>query len=181
MSRAPVAVMAETMVASICAGVGGSSSAKASSSGVSFYAAMPAAEKTSVLVSRAGSVHLSGVLNESSVTSSGTCRCSRYEQRPITLQAGEEKVSAAAWKSLPSWAIYGAKDLAIPPAALAFMAERAKARKVVVVPGASHVVMLSHPHEVAKLRRSLGPPPWGRPRWCGPLSIWRGQADRRDA
>jgi hypothetical protein len=29
------------------------------------------------------------------------------------------------------------------------MAERAHARKVQVVPGASHVVMISHPHEVA--------------------------------
>lgn len=68
---------------------------------------------------------------------------------PITLQAGEEKVSVAAWKTLPSWSIYGARDLAIPPAALAFMAERAQARKVQVVPGASHVVMVSHPREVA--------------------------------
>ena len=72
-------------------------------------------------------------------------------QRPITLQAGEEKVSVAAWKTLPSWSIYGAKDLAIPPAAMAFMADRAKARKVVTVPGASHVVMISHPREVADL------------------------------
>jgi len=31
------------------------------------------------------------------------------------------------------------------------MAERAHARKTVVVPGASHVVMVSHPHEVAAL------------------------------
>ena len=69
-------------------------------------------------------------------------------QRPITPQAGEEKVSAAAWKTLPSWSIYGARDLAIPSAAMKFMAERAHARKVQVVPGASHVVMISHPHEV---------------------------------
>jgi pimeloyl-ACP methyl ester carboxylesterase len=32
-----------------------------------------------------------------------------------------------------------------------FMAERAHARKVVTVPGASHVVMISHPHAVASL------------------------------
>jgi pimeloyl-ACP methyl ester carboxylesterase len=31
------------------------------------------------------------------------------------------------------------------------MAERAKSRKTVVVKGASHVVMVSHPTEVAKL------------------------------
>lgn len=58
-------------------------------------------------------------------------------QCPIALQAGEEKVS------------YGAKDFAIPPAAMKFMAERAHARKVQVVPGSSHVVMISHPHEAA--------------------------------
>lgn len=67
----------------------------------------------------------------------------------LTLQAGEAKVSVAARKTLPSWSIYGAKDLAIPPAALAFMAERAHARKIQVVSGPSHVVMVPHPHEVA--------------------------------
>lgn len=80
-----------------------------------------------------------------------TAQIAAFAQRPLTLQAGEEKVSVAAWKSLPSWSIYGAKDLAIPPAAMAFMAERAHARKVEVVPGASHVVMISHPHEVASM------------------------------
>jgi pimeloyl-ACP methyl ester carboxylesterase len=72
-------------------------------------------------------------------------------QRPITQAAGEEKARVAAWKDLPSWFIYGSKDLNIPPAAMAFMAKRAHARKVVVIHGASHVVMISHPHEVARL------------------------------
>jgi len=72
-------------------------------------------------------------------------------QRPITQAAGDEKVAQAGWKTIPSWFIYGSADLNIPPAAMAFMAERAQARKVVVVPGASHVVMVSHPHEVAAL------------------------------
>ena len=78
-------------------------------------------------------------------------RLAAAAQRPLALAAGEEKVQVAAWKTRPSWFIYGSKDLAIPPAAMAFMAERAHARKVVVVPGASHVVMVSHPHEVATL------------------------------
>ena len=43
--------------------------------------------------------------------------------------------------------------MAIPPAAHAFMAERAKSRHTEVVKGASHVVMLSHPAEVAKIIR----------------------------
>ena len=72
-------------------------------------------------------------------------------QRPITQAAGDEPARAAAWRTLPSWWIYGASDRNIPPAAMAFMAKRAHARNVVVVPGASHVVMVSHPHEVAGL------------------------------
>lgn len=73
------------------------------------------------------------------------------EQRPITQGAGEEKAQAAGWRGVPSWSIYGSADRNIPPAAMAFMATRAQARKVVVVPGASHLVMVSHPHEVAAL------------------------------
>lgn len=79
----------------------------------------------------------------------GIATVAGYAQRPLTLQAGQEKVAVAAWKTIPSWFIYGSKDLAIPPASLAFMAERAHAKKVEIVPGASHVVMISHPHEVA--------------------------------
>lgn len=78
-------------------------------------------------------------------------RIAAFAQRPLALQAGEEKVSVAAWKSIPSWFIYGSKDLAIPPAAIQFMADRAKAQKTVVVPDGSHVVMISHPHVVAML------------------------------
>jgi pimeloyl-ACP methyl ester carboxylesterase len=70
-------------------------------------------------------------------------------QRPVTQAALAEKSAGSAWKTIPSWSIYGTKDLNIPPAALAFMAERAKSRKTVVVPGGSHVTMVSHPHEVS--------------------------------
>jgi len=72
-------------------------------------------------------------------------------QRPLTDAAGAEKAVAASWKSIPSWWIYGEADRNIPPAAMKWMAERAHARQVVTIPGASHVVMISHPHEVAKL------------------------------
>ncbi len=47
--------------------------------------------------------------------------------------------------------MYGSADKNIPAAALGFMAERAHSRKTVVVEGASHVVMTSHPKEVAQL------------------------------
>ncbi|WP_394787163.1 alpha/beta fold hydrolase [Rhodoferax sp.] len=72
-------------------------------------------------------------------------------QRPIKSAALGEAAGAPAWKSIPSWSIYGTADLNIPPAAMAFMSERAKSKKTVVVNGASHVVMASHPHEVSAL------------------------------
>jgi len=74
-------------------------------------------------------------------------------QRPITDAAGNEPSGGAAWKTLPSWFIYGSGDMAIPPATHAFMAERARSRHTEVVKGASHLVMLSHPAEVAKMIR----------------------------
>lgn len=73
------------------------------------------------------------------------------EQRPITDAALNEAETAAAWKHIPSWHIYGTKDRNIPPASLKFMAERAKSKETVTVDGASHVVMISHPDKVAKL------------------------------
>ncbi len=72
-------------------------------------------------------------------------------QRPLTDTAGAEKAIVASWKVIPTWWVYGDADRNIPPAAMQWMADRAHAREVVVVPGASHVVMISHPHEVAKL------------------------------
>jgi len=72
-------------------------------------------------------------------------------QRPITQAALVEPQADAAWQALPSWTIYGDADQNIPPAAMAFMAERAKSKRTVVVKGASHVVMVSHPDEVAAL------------------------------
>jgi pimeloyl-ACP methyl ester carboxylesterase len=72
-------------------------------------------------------------------------------QRPINDSALNEGASEPAWRTLPSWFIYGDLDKNIPPAALAFMAERAGAREAVVIKGGSHVIMVSHPDEVAKL------------------------------
>jgi len=72
-------------------------------------------------------------------------------QRPITESALNEVSEAAAWKTIPSWFIYGSLDKNIPAAANAFMAERAHSRKTVEVKGASHVVMVSHPDAVAAL------------------------------
>ncbi|KQQ33117.1 alpha/beta hydrolase [Duganella sp. Leaf126] len=72
-------------------------------------------------------------------------------QRPITDAALNEASPAPAWKTIPSWFIYGTGDKNIPPAALDFMAKRASSKETIVIQGASHVVMTSHPAEVARL------------------------------
>ncbi|MGO6901533.1 alpha/beta fold hydrolase [Rhizobium ruizarguesonis] len=72
-------------------------------------------------------------------------------QRPITDKALGEASTVASWKKIPSWFVYGDADKNIPPKALGWMAERAGSKETVVVKGASHVVMVSHPDKVAKV------------------------------
>ncbi len=72
-------------------------------------------------------------------------------QRPITEAALNETSGAPAWKTIPSWFIFGQLDKNIPAAVHAFMARRAGAKESVEVKGASHVVMVSHPDEVAAM------------------------------
>lgn len=67
-------------------------------------------------------------------------------QRPITLSANTTPSAAAAWKTLPSWAVVGTEDKVIPPATKRSQAERAGA-KVTEVAG-SHVSLVSHPQVV---------------------------------
>ena len=70
-------------------------------------------------------------------------------QRPIAEGAFTEPSGPPAWKQIPSWSVYGTADKNIPPAAMKFMSERAKARRIVAIDGASHVVMVSEPGAVA--------------------------------
>lgn len=72
-------------------------------------------------------------------------------QRPVTVAALNEASSEPAWKTIPSWFVYGDADKNIPAQAQAFMAQRAHAKQTVVVKGASHVVMVSNPKIVASL------------------------------
>ena len=72
-------------------------------------------------------------------------------QRPVTQTALAEPVAALSWRSVPSWFMWGSLDRNIPAALHAFMAKRAKAREAIEVPGASHVVMVSHANAVAAL------------------------------
>jgi len=72
-------------------------------------------------------------------------------QRPITEAALNESGDIPAWKTIPSWFLYGSLDKNIPPAVHAFMAKRAGAKRAVEVKGASHVVMISHPEALVAL------------------------------
>ena len=72
-------------------------------------------------------------------------------QRPAAEAAFSDKAGRPAWKTLPSWFIYGSADRAIAPPLLAFMAKRAGSKHTVVVAGGSHATLASHPDEVARL------------------------------
>jgi pimeloyl-ACP methyl ester carboxylesterase len=72
-------------------------------------------------------------------------------QRPIMGGALAEPAQSQSWRTLPSWFVWGSLDRNIPAALHAFMAHRSGAREAVEVPGASHVVMISHPDIVARM------------------------------
>ncbi|MGY1694743.1 MULTISPECIES: alpha/beta fold hydrolase [unclassified Geodermatophilus] len=73
-------------------------------------------------------------------------------QRPITEAAlGEASGDRPLWRDLPSWFLFGELDRNIPVGAHRRMAERAGARRAVEVPGASHVVGMSHHDEATRL------------------------------
>jgi len=72
-------------------------------------------------------------------------------QRPITEAALKEPNQGTAWKSIPSYFIYGSADKNIPPAAIAWMAKRAQSKGTVEIANASHVPQVSHAHAVASL------------------------------
>lgn len=61
-------------------------------------------------------------------------------QRPIAEPALDEPSLEAAWKTVPSWFLFGGDDRAIPVAAHRFMAERAGSRRTVELRGGSHTV-----------------------------------------
>lgn len=63
-------------------------------------------------------------------------------QRPITEAALGEASGEPAWKTLPSWFLFGSEDLNIPVAAHRFMAERAGSRRTVELAGGSHTVAI---------------------------------------
>ncbi len=73
-------------------------------------------------------------------------------QRPITEGAlFDASGEAALWRSVPSWFLFGDQDNNIPVGSHRIMAERAEAKSVVEIAGASHAVGVSHPAETAQI------------------------------
>ena len=79
-------------------------------------------------------------------------------QRPVTEAALSEGLPTTrpAWKSIPSWHVFGDQDLNIPPAVLRAGAERAGSLATREIAGASHAVSVSHPDIVAEVIASAG-------------------------
>ena len=70
-------------------------------------------------------------------------------QQPLVASGLEETMGVPAWKSLPTWYLVATDDEAIPPDAERAFATRMGATTTEVP--ASHVAMVSHPAEVARL------------------------------
>jgi pimeloyl-ACP methyl ester carboxylesterase len=70
-------------------------------------------------------------------------------QRPLELSALQEPAKAAAWKTIPSWAMVATEDHAVGADNARFMAQRAGATIVEVK--ASHAVLVSRPDDVSTL------------------------------
>ncbi|MEU8123860.1 alpha/beta hydrolase [Spirillospora sp. NPDC049024] len=72
-------------------------------------------------------------------------------QRPVTERALTDGLGAAepAWRTKPSWFVFGGSDRNIPAEAIRFMADRASSRGTREIAGASHAVAASQPDAVA--------------------------------
>ena len=71
-------------------------------------------------------------------------------QRPLAGVALTEAAPAPAWRSRPVWAVFGSADRCIDPGVHRFSYERMGATAT-EIEGGSHVVMISHPKEVAEV------------------------------
>ena len=74
-------------------------------------------------------------------------------QRPILESALNEESGEPAWKTIPSWFVFGSEDRNIPVAVHRFMAERAGSRRTVEIPGGSHTVAIPEAAVVVDLIR----------------------------
>ena len=73
-------------------------------------------------------------------------------QRPVLATAFDDPAAAAAWRTKPSWAVFGTADRPVAPELHRFQYARAGST-VTEVEGASHFVMLSRPDVVTGVIR----------------------------
>jgi pimeloyl-ACP methyl ester carboxylesterase len=92
-------------------------------------------------------------------------------QRPVTELALNEPSGTAVWKTLPAWFVWGDGDKNIQPTALRWMAERAWAREIVEVPGASHALAVSHAEAVADVILRAVQAVWFENRPSAPVDV----------
>jgi pimeloyl-ACP methyl ester carboxylesterase len=72
-------------------------------------------------------------------------------QRPIVEAALNEAAGEPAWRTIPSWFLFGSEDKNIPVALHRFMAERARSRRTVELEGGSHSVGIPEAAAVVEL------------------------------
>ncbi len=79
-------------------------------------------------------------------------------QRPVTEAALSEGLATTrpAWKSIPSWHVFGDRDLNIPVAVLRAGAARAGSQGTREIAGASHASPVSNPDAVAEVIAAAG-------------------------
>jgi pimeloyl-ACP methyl ester carboxylesterase len=75
-----------------------------------------------------------------------------HAQRPVAASAFGDRATAAAWRTKPSWAVFGTADLPVAPELQRFEYSRAGST-VTEVEGASHFLMRSNPDVVAGVIR----------------------------
>lgn len=71
-------------------------------------------------------------------------------QGPLFAHCLDDKVSTVAWKSKPSWWVYGDQDQIIPPQLQQAEAQALNAQ-LTVIPGASHLALVTQPNAVANV------------------------------
>lgn len=88
----------------------------------------------------------------------GTAALMAATQRPVTEAALSEGLPTPhpAWRSIPSWHVFGDQDLNIPAAVLRAGAKRAGSRGTREIAGASHAVPVSNPGAVAEVIAAAG-------------------------
>jgi pimeloyl-ACP methyl ester carboxylesterase len=94
-----------------------------------------------------------------------TARVMHAVQQPLAASTLQDVMGVPAWKSHPCWYLVATDDQAIPPAAERQFAKRMDATTIEV--RSSHVAMVSHPDEVARLIETAAKAIQAEIKWSG--------------